>query len=367
LAVENEAPICYPLGWLEHHEKLFRIRFVNESQKEVVSAVSMKFSSNEIFGRYNSFEPINESEIFQNPIVESDEGEFYLFSMNIGARNYFNIAQNLIRKADINYYNTSFCGNALEISRDLFFEKKVLKLFKKMLPGVAFHSNVQYKYREPNLVLKCAKASDDKYELDILGISPNATYIIEVKAGIAEKETRRGAIKTVKSDLRKIIGDAICQSYRAYRHVVCDQNSCFLDDKGNKICPINRANVFRISISFSYVGSIIASLNLLREFDVIDKNAEFAWALNIFDLIPFSELINSEFELIDYLTKRLPMYNDERLKKLDEMDMLGLYFENDLKIDPIFQGFNSLHLNAYKDDIDKYFTYGGEKPKNKNK
>ena len=86
-----------------------------------------------------------------------------------------------------------------------------LELFKKMLPNVSFYPNLKYKYKESSLDLKCAKAQDDRYELDILGTSSDATYVIEIKAGIAEIESRRGAIKTVKSDLKKIIGDAICK------------------------------------------------------------------------------------------------------------------------------------------------------------
>jgi hypothetical protein len=361
IAIEDGHPICYPINWLPYHDKLFRIRFINETQKKVGEALSMKFGDNEIFAKYSSYEPINETEIFNNPIIKSDE-DFYLFSMNIAARNYFSIAQYLIKKADSNYYNQFFCGSSSSISRDNFIEKKVLSLFKKMLPNVEFHSNLKYKYHEDGLELKCAKTTESKYELDILGISESATYVIEVKAGVAEKGTKRGAIKTVKSDLRKIIGDAICQSYRAYRHILLSENSFFNDDKGKEILPINRKNVFRISVSFSYVGSIISSLNELKDFNVIDKSAEFAWAINIFDLIPFSELIVSEDQFIDYLSKRIPMYEDKRLSHIDEMNMLGLYFENDLKIDPAFKNSSSVYLNAYKDDIDNYFDYGGEKP-----
>ncbi len=365
VAVENGSITCYPLGWLPYHEKLYRIRFANETQKRIIQLLSMKFGENEIFSKYTSYEPINETSIFNLPTVEGDDGNFYLFSMNIGARNYFNIAQYLIKKNDPSYYEQTFCGNRSSISRDNFIELKVLQLFKKMLPAVEFYPNLKYRYQENNFELKCAKALDSKYELDILGLSTDATYIIEVKAGVAEKGTKRGAIKTVKSDLRKIVGDAICQSYRAYRHTIVSPNSFFTDNNGNEITPINRKNVFRISISFSYVGSIISSLNTLKEFDVIDKGAEFAWAVNIFDLIPFSELIQSETQFIDYLSKRIPMYEDKRLSGVDEMNMLGLYFDNDLKIDSAFKNSDFVHLNAYNDDIDKYFYFGGSKPKKK--
>ena len=44
------------------------------------------------------------------------------------------------------------------------------------------------------------------------------------------------------------------------------------------------------------------------------------------------------------------------------MDMLGLYFDNDLKIDKAFKNSNKVQLNQYKKDIDDYFDRGGIKP-----
>jgi hypothetical protein len=73
----------------------------------------------------------------------------------------------------------------------------------------------------------------------------------------------------------------------------------------------------------------------------------------------------SEEMFIDYLTKRLHLYNDERLVNIDEMDMLGLYFKKDLKIDEELKNVNSVQLNQYKSDIDAYFEKNGKKPSKK--
>ena len=89
-------------------------------------------------------------------------------------------------------------------------------------------------------------------------------------------------------------------------------------------------------------------MSKLQEFGIIDTNSNFAWTVNIFDLIPFTDLIPSEEMFIDYLSKRLPLYNDKRLVNIDEMDMLGLYFDNDLKIDKAFKNSNKVQLNQYK-------------------
>jgi|GEM_PF-1836346 len=56
---------------------------------------------------------------------------------------------------------------------------------------------------------------------------------------------------------------------------------------------------------------------------------------------------------------------DKRLEKADEMDMLGLYYDNDLQIDPVFDGYDSVISNGYKKDFDNYFEGNGSRPKKK--
>ena len=362
--VHNNGVIIYPLNNINTYDKLYGIRHFNEVQKKVVKSLSLKFGENKVFSEPEKFkyEILNRSKIYSCPIVEGDDGEMYLFSMSITHRNYFLIAQNLIQVADAQYYKNSFLGNRVKIAKDGFIEQKVLSLFEAMLPQVHFYKGVYYKYLEPSVDLKCAKASDGRYELDILGVSENATYLIEVKAGLVSDEAKRGAIKSIKTDLSNIIGDAICQGYRAALYIDENDKPYFETNDGEIVMLKNISNIFRISVSFSYAGDIIASLSKLQEFEIIDKNAGFAWTVNILDLIPFTELMESEEMFIDYLSKRLPMYNDKRLVDTDEMDMLGLYFENDLKIDKAFKGLDSVQLNQYKSDIDDFFQKKGKKP-----
>ena len=235
-----------------------------------------------------------------------------------------------------------------------------------MLPNVLFVPNLKYNFNDNDKNLKCAKALDGVYELDILGISNKATYVIEVKAGLLGEDSKRGAVKSIKSDLSKIVGDAVCQSYRAYKYIQKEDNCIFYTANKKQIfSPIRRDIIFRISVSFSYVGGAISSLIKLKEFGVIDINSEYAWTVNIFDLIPLTEIIISEEEFIDFLEKRIISYSDRRLDDVDEMDMLGLYLENDMKIDSAFEKSDFVVLNGYKDILDNYFEGSGEKPKKK--
>jgi len=365
--VHNNGVILYPLNQIDTYEGLYRIRHYNETQRKVASALALKFGDNKVFSEPERFkyEILNKSEIYKSPIIEGDNDTLYLFSMNIAARNYFLIAQSLIQKADPHYYQNSFLGNRIQIAKDEFIEQKVLSLFKKMLPNTEFHKGVFYTFTNPTNNLKCANALDGRYELDILGIGKNATYLIEVKAGLVSDGAKRGALSSIKTDLSGIVGDAICQSYRASLYINKNKNPSFETSDGKVVSLNHKENVFRISISFSYVGSLIGSLTKLQEFGVIDKNSNFAWTVNILDLIPFTELMTSEEMFIDYLSKRLPLYNDKRLVNIDEMDMLGLYFDNDLKIDKSFKNTDTVQLHQYKKNIDNYFDKRGKKPSKK--
>jgi hypothetical protein len=290
--VQNNGVILYPLNQINTYNELYKIRHYNDIQKKVVKTVSMKFGDNHGFIKPKKFEYeiLNKSEIYRYPVIEDENGNFYLFSMNLPARNYFLIAQSLIKKADPSYYEKSFLGNRIKNSKDEFIETKVNDLFQKMLPKTKFYKGVHYKFENSNLDLNCSKSSDGRYELDLLGISENATYLIEVKAGMISDEAKRGAIYSIKTDLSNIIGDAICQSYRAFRFIKENKKPNFETSDGNFISPINKNKIFRISISFSYVGSLIASLSKLKQFGIIDKNSDFAWTVNIFDLMSFADL-----------------------------------------------------------------------------
>lgn len=287
--------------------------------------------------------------------------------MNLPSRNLFLMTQSLIEKADAKYFKASFLGNRVQVAKDEFIEKKVLALFRTFLPNVEFYQSVHYKYNKPDLELRCTNSNDGRYELDILGISDNATYLIEVKAGLVSDAAKRGALSSIKSDLSAIIGDAICQSYRASLFTEENNEPDFELSDGSSVRLKNKEKIYRISISFSFVGTLISSLSKLQQYGIIDKNSGFAWALNIYDLMVFSDLIDSEEVFMDYLDKRLPLYDNEKLSGTDELDLLALYFTNDLKVNTFMKKSDNVRLYQFKRIIDNYYEKGGPRPFKKRK
>lgn len=153
--------------------------------------------------------------------------------------------------------------------------------------------------------------------------------------------------------------------YCAYRYIFTDANAQFQTSDGQIVAPINRKDVFRVSVSFSYVGTLISALSRLKEAGIVDEGADYAWTINLYDLMAIVELMDNEDMFIDYLRKRMAMYNDTRLVNVDEMDMLGLYLERDMKLDKAFKNADTVQLHQFSRPISNFFDGHGPKPKRK--
>lgn len=84
--------------------------------------------------------------------------------------------------------------------------------------------------------------------------------------------------------------------------------------------------------------------------------------INIYDLFVFSDLIESEDQFLDYISKRLPLYHDPRMASVDEINMLRFYFNEDLKIPAKHKDDDLFQIAGYQKTIDAYYQTGGPKP-----
>lgn len=82
------------------------------------------------------------------------------------------------------YYQKNFQQNTSPISRDVYIENKVKSVMESFLSDVTFYSSVHYKIVEDEV--------EKNPELDILGVSDKAVYIIEVKAHELSYKTELG-------------------------------------------------------------------------------------------------------------------------------------------------------------------------------
>jgi len=339
-------------------DELYKVRFRKEIHKKVVENVSLEFGDNKDFldPKFKGL-PLNSSAAYTNPIIKYNN-DYYLFAFSILIRNLFDITENLILKADKDYYNNKYLGNKYSKSRDNYLENKTHELFSSFLPNSKAYQNLKYNYKE-------ADGSITNTELDLLIVTEKANYIIEIKAGGLSAQAKRGALKSLTSKIEEIAGYGAYQSHRALQHIKNEENPIFVDDKTDIIIDKSK-KCFRVTITLEQLSNYLANIHELKILGAIGNEIEMAWTCSLFDLMIFSEIIENEDDFIDYLEKRIPLYNDIRVDVDDEIDFLGYYLENGELIDKkAIKGKDSFRFHKMSSAINDYFEKGGPKPTKK--
>ena len=319
--------------------------------------MSQNFGDNSQFFQPEKFKafPFGETLTKTQPLINF-KNRYYYFSVNVAFRNLFKIGEKLIEVADKNYYQKKFRGNSSNISRDNYLEVKTKALFEKMLPLTNFYHSVKYKLIENGL--------EKLTELDIIGISSNSEtiYIIEVKSGQLNNQHRRGDLKGLKGRLTETINESFYQCHRALNYIRENENPEFSYNQAGKskrliIDKAKIKNVFKISVSFEHLGATSTNLKYLINSNILDPTYKWSWFVSIFDLMVFADLIESEDDFNEYLQHRLNLYERDDVEFLDEIDILGFFFEN--KFPLLEKSKEKIHTElivGFKKDIDKYFS-----------
>ncbi len=366
---DEEAPeqvIMHSLDRVESYGKIFWVIPKSEKEKLIFDKLSLQFGDNTVFFQPPKFKgfPLNDTLIRLKPLFKEDD-KYYHFSLSLGFRNIFKIVEALIKEADAVYYDTSFKGNSNTNSRDNYIERKTKELFQKLLPSATFYHSLDYSVIE--------NGQNKKTELDVLGISGDTAYIIEVKAGELNIKHRRGALKGLKDRLKETINEGSYQCHRALKYIQENQNPIFeyVEDGARQTLTIDKSVVqsfFKISVTFEHFSSISANLKYLINSGILSPVFKWTWIVSLYDLMIFTDLIENEADFKEYLDYRIDLYDRKDIEFSDEIDILGFYFEGNF---PLGEEKEILHIVNFKDNIETYYTKSGvgmpgiEKPKKK--
>lgn len=346
---------------LSQYQDLYKITYRKPLHKQVVKALSISFGDNANFlnPKFSGL-PLNDSLALLKPIIHQDD-EYYVFAFGVLTRNVFEITEKLISDADKAYHQKKFLGNSYKGSRDNYLENKTADLFSSFIPNSKSYLNLKYKPDQLD-----AAGNKIETELDLLLVSDSAYYLIEMKAGGLSAPSKRGALKSLTGQLADTVGYGAYQSHRAYKYICDSPSSDFYDGKGNTITIDKSKKLFRITITLEHLSGYIANMHELKMLGVVDDDVEFAWTCSLFDLIIFSEILENEDDFIEYLEKRLPLYNNPDVSVDDEIDFLGYFLDNGELVDKnALKKVSTYKLNKTSQDIDNYFQKGGPKPKRK--
>jgi hypothetical protein len=351
-----EGPVVHHLDRVESYNKIFWVIPKTDKEKLIFERLSLEFGANEVFFQPPKFKafPLNDTSINLKPLIKQD-GKYYSFSLSLAFRNIFKITEDLIRSADAVYYENFFRGNSHAITRDNYIELKAKHLFEKLLPGASFFHSLEYSVVE--------NGQTKKTELDLLGVSADAIYIVEIKAGELNAKHRRGALKGLKDRLQETISEGSYQCHRALTYIQDSASPTFeyVESGTRKSLTIDKSKVksyFKISVTFEHFAGIAANLKYLINSGVLSSDYKWTWIVSLYDLMIFADLIESEEDFKEYLVNRIALYDRNDVEFQDEIDILGFYFEGNFPLGPE-QANETNQIVNFMDDIETYYTRKG--------
>ena len=352
------------------YSKIFWVIPQTAKETLIFERLSHEFSGNANFFQPPKFKafPLNDSIIKKRPLIK-ENGKFYHFSMNLAFRNVFKIVEELIKDADEIYYENSFKGNSNSQSRDNYLENKTIELFQRIVPSGTFYHSLDYEFND--------NGKQKKTELDVLGISGDTAYIIEVKAGELNEKHRRGALKGLKDRLEETINEGSYQCHRALNYILENETPTFeyVQDQSRKTLTIDKNTVkefHKISVTLEHFSSISANLKYLIESGVLSPDFKWTWIVSLYDLMIFADIIESENDFKEFLQYRIGLYDRNDIEFSDEIDILGFYLEGNFPLGAESSE-NTTFIVNYKEQIDDYYQKTGvgmpgvSKPKKKTK
>lgn len=316
---DGQSFLLIPPDDYSESEKIFWVYPQNDVERNILSALSVEFGDNATFiaeGEYKG-NIMNGHSIYEKPFVKVDE-KYYCFTPMLPYRNMFLIAEKLMMR-DAAYYNKHFKNNSSPIGRDNYVEGKVMRVMQSFLPDVTFYSSVKYPVVEDGI--------EKKPELDILGVSDKATYIIEVKAHELTHKDRVG-LAGAKEKFLNSVTEACSQSQRAKNFVVNSESPVF--SKSDTRVQVDKAKpIYKIAVTFQHYSTLLGQMDKLIEAGLMKDEYRDTWIVSLFDLMVCADFFESEDEFVSYLELHKTIYSNHSTFT-DELDLLGKFLNEGL-------------------------------------
>ena len=299
--------ILYQPDDFENSNKIFWIVPQNDIERSILDALSQKFGDNAAFVSEGDYKGnvMNNTNIFVKPIVK-DNDRYLCFTPLLLYRNLFVITENLMM-ADISYYDEYFRNNTHLESRDNYIERKVKEQLELFLPNVRFYPSCKYNHQ-------CKST-----ELDILGVSNKATYVIEVKAHelLYKQKVRTG---TLKSKFKDSVTTACFQCNRAKDFIEMNNRPQF-SSEGSVVFVDKSKPIYKIAVTFQHFSLLLGDFEMLKAVGLMEEEYRDTWVVSLYDLMVIADYCEDEEEFVDYLN----MHNEIQKKNIKWMDELALY------------------------------------------
>ncbi len=191
---------------------------------------------------------------------------------------------------------------------------------KSILSNVTFYSFVHYNIIEED-------GQKKKPELDILGISNKAIYIIEVKAHeLSYKDRVR--LDGAKYKFKASVAEACKQCCRAADFIYNSTKPEFGTQEGT-VTIDKKKPIYKMAVTFQHFSSLLGQMDKLVTAGLMEEHFRDTWAVSLFDLMVVADFVESEDEFLSYLDMR-KIINTNHSAFHDELDLLGQFLNENL-------------------------------------
>lgn len=241
-----------------------------------------------------------------------------------------------------------------------FVEDKAEEYFLRIFPKSSVFKNVIYNFNE------------NIEEADLLIPYDNKLIIVQAKSGSLNDAARRGAEKSFKNAIKKLVEDSYHQGVKVRDYIEKNSDTSFRLQANNEIIFQSNTKSHQltdyifISLTLESLGILSARIKELRSLGLFKSN-EYPIAMSIYDLDTITSILPaSPSILLHYIKQRINSQNEGLFVFHDELTPFGWYLETGCirkPFDPEYEDITHISVDTdYLTKFDNYYLRKGEKP-----
>ncbi|WP_454758819.1 hypothetical protein [Caulobacter segnis] len=223
--------------------------------------------------------------------------------------------------------NLCVAGDALkrrsEGARANWLEEKLADVVRRSLPRGEVYTRVK----------RIDNVDGRDGENDVVVFIDKTLILFEAKSGKISPAARRGALNSLKSELRETVGDGSTQSFRMKRHIQTAKGPVTLEtDQGNwTIDPAQVRDIVRVNVLLEAVGPLSSHGPGLVRTGLVKPEFDLAPSMSVFELETVMEVLPYEVERCFYLLRRGEFERNVSYTA-DEFDLLAYYLQTQFNV-----------------------------------
>jgi hypothetical protein len=200
-------------------------------------------------------------------------------------------------------------------------------------------------------------SKDDSSDLDGLVWSDDFAVRLQCKAGRIRQSSRRGAPRSLETDIRKLITDASNQHIALYAALV-EQSATeigFTPEQGEALAATIQ---FEVIVCLDEVTVWATESRRLQDAGHLPSERVPIWVVSLSDLMAVTDLLQGA-QLVQYLLRRRRLELDGRITTHDELDWVGNYISQGLYFGDFTNGnkeYDVIFLSSFTDEIDAWYN-----------